>query len=330
MKRCRKAPAGGFCLSRTAFASIVMLSTLYVAFTPSSIRAQPVFLAGNDDQHWESVLAGDCTLIEGVPIVRKVKGISTEAAVLSSIMGYYNKILPVLGPPLAERVPDLLARMQSEGLNLTAREVEIVTEALYRVEAKNFEEFVEFSRKHPNQTEGVIRAYILDAHGVGSGFLRDFNVIQRIAKTNFQVVHIEKLSNPKSMWFKNVIDEKKFGLLSMGGGKFVYAVVGYAYGGKLAVVIDPESAHATELPAINVLLTKSDRESKGEFATRARDLLRDQRIAVDSMTTCTTKRPPGLRFIAPFNIDEDFEAFVFHQWALDPSQIRKMVKGEPG
>lgn len=326
MKPCRKAPAGGFCVSRTALASIVMLSTLYVAFTSSSIRAQPDFLAGNDDQHWESVLAGDCTIIEGVPIVRKVKGISTEATVLSSIMGYYDKILPVLGPPLAKRVPDLLARMQSEaikkGLKLTAREVVIRTDALYRVEANNFEEFIEFARKHPNQTDGVIRGYILDAHGVGSGLLKAFNVLQDIAKTNLQVVRIENLSSPKPMWFKNVIDEKKFGLLSISGGKFVYTVVGYAYGGELAVVIDPESARATELPAIDVLLTKNDRESKGEFAVRARDLLRDQRIAVDAITTCTSKRPPGLRFINPFKLDEDFEAFVFHQWALDPSQIR--------
>ena len=115
-------------------------------------------------------------------------------------------------------------------------------------------------------------------------------------------------------------------MLSIDGGKHVYAVVGYVEEGQTLIVIDPESAKPVAVPAEQVFLTDADRKSAGEFSRRAREVLQDRKILIDEATSCAAQRPNGVRFLNPFKIAGQIQLYVIHDWVLDKDQVKELLR----
>jgi hypothetical protein len=117
-------------------------------------------------------------------------------------------------------------------------------------------------------------------------------------------------------------------MINVNNGQYVYAAIGY-FEGRL-VVIDSDSARPLKVPAQSILLTEQDRKSTKEFASRARELLKDETLLVDEMSSCgVKKRSVGLKFVDLSKLPERTEISIIRAWDLDMARVLKLIQKRP-
>lgn len=279
------------------------------------------------DQRWASFLRQPrCTLVENVPIVPRTGGVPAGEAALSSVLGYYERRFPLIGPPQPKRIEALAAapipgmRALSDSDRLT------LTRLLHDVDQRNFDAFLDMARRYPDVTDGVIRGRL-----IGQNHRGDVAVtLRKLASDGYQTVAIEPLQLRQGVPFgQNVdpltaaVDAKQLALLTISGQQpMVLTSVGYASGGEILIVIDPTEAEPVPVPAESAYLTEADRRSQGPWAQRARELFARQTANEDAVTACRGSRPRGLRFLAAGRLLGRAEAHIIRSWSLDLVRVR--------
>lgn len=297
----------------------------------SNVVAQADLFAGNDRERWASFQTGPCTLVEGVPIVKGQPDVAPVNAGMSSIIGYHERQLPILGPPVAGRIEGLVSQPVPGLKPLRAGEKSVLTRKLYELQDTNFRAFLETANSHPNQTDGAIRSYILQqqqAKGVE-------DLISGITQKQFQTVGFEKRPLTSRASFNDMVaplkaaaDTKKLALLVARDSGSTFVSVGYASGGELLIVIDPSSAESRFVPAEQVLLPDEDRKSSDEWSRRVREIAANRTEPVDGVTSCKGNLPPGVRFLNPARMRDRVDAYIVHSWTLSGTALRRMFEGQ--
>lgn len=306
-------------------ATFGILLSVTIFFTTPLAWAQQDFFQ-DDDIRWSLFLKGRCALIEKVPIVAKAANVSMTAATLSSVVGYYERQVPILGPPVPRRIPKLVENTRAAYKELDMAAFDAVAKALYTVEARSFRNYIVSARQHLNETEGAIRSYILQKYVNELGPAEIGEILRKLAGDKLQAVTVENILRPSAEAIKSFINKEKTAVLSIDSGKYVYAVVGYVEEGQTLIVIDPQSAKPVAVPAEQVFITDADRKSAGEFSRRAREILQDRKILIDEATSCAAKRPNGVRFLNPFKVAGQIQLYVIHDWTLDKGQVKELLR----
>jgi hypothetical protein len=309
-------------LGRTCLA---ILFGIFAVLLQSLAVAQPDrFFVGDEDFLWLKFLNAPCTLIEGVPIVSRseVREASPSDAIVSSIIGYYQRDFPILGPPVPSRVDQLVWATSSTYKITNLSQQNELRKALSAVEAKSFANFKDISLKYPSESDGGVRIHFLYSLGRKGPTEK----LERIAKEQNQTVFTKTVTEVSYSGIMNTVLAKKLSILNIDQGKFVYLVVGTYQAEELAIVIDPDSARLNVLPAEEVYLTEKDRKSTGSFATQAREILSGQTVAVDEITSCKGKRPAGLRFLHLKNLfSSRTHLQIIQDWQLDKAWLRSFI-----
>jgi hypothetical protein len=298
--------------------SIALVLSAIILSVP--LMGQPDARSGDDDARWSAFYAGQCpNLIEGIPLVPQAKGSPPLSASLSSVVGYYDRSFPILGPPVPDRIPRLVKQaVMTLGWDTDETTIDGVYKLWYDVEARSSERFFAVSHKAPPPaTEGTIRSYGLQAMDIGS-----VEALPRLARQRLQDVRIDRVpATPDG--FRVGIMKKAPVVLVIDHGKATYTVVGLHE--RMAVVIDPGSAKSLALPAQQALLGEEDRKSTGEFASRAKALLKDEKVFIDDTTSCREKRPEGLQFVDPGRFKGSVDAYVIY-WFTDFNAVQRQMK----
>jgi hypothetical protein len=267
-------------------------------------------------------LKGRCTLIENIPIVARSAEVSPTDAILSSIVGYYERQFPILGPPQPKRVQQLFSLTVATQKDMDDARRDAFSAALYGLEASTFKSFRDVARAHLGESDGAVRGYFLRTLERA----RVDETLQRVARDRFQTVKVERIGAVSFAAMKNAVAGQKPAVLSVGGGKYVYAVVGYFEPEALAIVIDSDAAKPLRVPAERVLITEQDRKSSGKFATRAREKLKGETLLFDGRTSCLEQRPAGLKFLNPSKLGGGTDLYVILEWALDLSRMQEFIR----
>ncbi len=305
---------------QVVFASSLTLA-LSAAVLSVPLLGQPDVRGGDDNARWSAYYAAKCPdLVEGIPIVPQAKGSSPLSASLSSVVGYYERSFPILGPPVPKRVPRLAHQsVITLGWSPDDKTIDGVAKVWYDVEARSSERFFAVSYKVPPPvTEGTIRSYGLQSMDIGS-----LEALQRLAHERLQNVKIDRVPSTTPDGLRAGLQKKAPAVLVVDQGKAVYTVAGLHE--RMAVVIDPGSAKPLALPAQQVLLGEKDRRSSGEFASRARALLKDEEVLVDDSTSCRERKPDGVQFVDPSRLAGPVDAYVVY-WFTDFTAVQRSMK----
>lgn len=264
-------------------------------------------------------------------MVQRAPDVASLGAALSSVVGYYERQLPIIGPPVPKRIENLLIRPIPGLKPLDAREQALLSKTLYEIQDRNLEVFLEHTRAHPNESDGIIRSYILQKHRAGE--IND--TLRQIARDRLQDVSVEKRSITSGVPFGDMViplseavDRKNLALLYIRDSALAYVSVGYQYGGELLIVIDPAASVPKPVPAEQILLTDEDRKSGDPWSKQARELVAKQTVLVDELTSCKGSRPAGLRFLNTGRLRDRADAYIVRAWTLSDVGVRQLLQSK--
>jgi hypothetical protein len=232
-------------------------------------------------------------LLDGVPIIPKAEGLNLMNLALSSVIGYYERAFPILGPPVPQRAERLTSQsVATLGWTKDATATDAVTKVWYGVETRSWESFFDKSRSvRMPATEGVLRGFALQRLDIDR-----VEALAMLARDRLQKVKIDHVPSLSLDALGGALRARHPVVIVLDRPKSV-AYTAVASHESWAVVVDPDSAKPSAVPAEQELLGEEDRKSPGEFATQARELLKNRKILLDEPTACVAKRPTGLRFL---------------------------------
>lgn len=313
--------AGGVLVKRLPIVFVGALAVGLVLLWAASLRAQPELTTENDPSLWKSFFERGCsTLIEGVPIVRRPEGASAVSAALSSVIGFYERTYPILGPPVPQRAQRLASQsISAMGVARDPGLTDAVARVWYDVEARSSERFfAESQRLRKPASEGMVRSYAIQRADIGK-----VEGLQWFARDKLQTAKVDRFSPPVIDILAINLRAKMPVIIVVNGGQHAY--VGVGFDESRVVVIDHESAKPLVVPAEQFLLTEEDRKSSSEFATKARESLRGQMVLLDAVTACTERRIEGIRFISSSKLGTRVEMYTI-SWSSDLYAVQQLIR----
>jgi hypothetical protein len=304
-----------------------LLGLAALAMLASPAAPQTEFFADREDEHWSRFQKGKCTLIEGVPIVPQAPKVQPVDAAISSVLGFYEATLPLVGPAQPGRLDRLVAATPI-GRPLDAQEQQTLAERLDEIQQQTWQTFLTAARANPNQTDGMVRSHVVTKLGGPTPSA----VLRKIAADRLQAVTIDTLTLTSQTvgglagFLTGAVDKKAPTLLIVDGGKATFVGVGYGAGGELLIVVDPQSAKARLVPGDEAFMSESDRKSSDAWAQEARKTYARRRVPVDEITSCKGSRPAGLRFLLPYRLVNRTEIHAVRDWGLDAARIRVLLQ----
>ena len=289
----------------------------------SIATAQSRLFPADDEQLWARFQKDICSLIENVPLVKRVPEITSVAATASAILGYFERDYPIFGPPVYGRGARMLNKFGDRaGRTPSAEERDKLSGLFHELEVEAFKTYAQNARAYPGESLGIARSRYLQKRG--SQPME--TLLAGVAKERRQVVRGQILGLSQ-VDFISSIDSKRLLILVLDGGKTTFSVVGYFQRGEFLIVIDPETAQPVMVPAYDVQLTDKDRIATDPWSQNAREILKGEKLVVDEVTSCKGRRPSGLRFLSPGRLDYKLtQVHVITEWGLDIAALEQLLK----